>query len=86
MAALQRPVTSGFPAQPGPGAMAFFEQDGAQVKCTVTFVVLDDQGAKLDLFPCVAENTGWSFSFYNAAFRAAAWTAYKVANGYTEVP
>ena len=57
-----------------------------RVDCDVTFIVRDGGGVDtLEQWVETEPDTGASFGFINAAFRARAWDNYKTARGYTEV-
>ncbi len=95
MATLQRSVTSGFRPQDRK-AVTFapvkrrVEIDDVskrveQLDATVTFSIRDGSGKHAADWQHVAQDVGFDFDWYDAAFRAAAWDAYKAAKGFVEI-
>lgn len=91
MATLSRAVTSGFAAN-NPEEARFYREyttrNGVMtfrhVNCAVKFRVLDSAGDLIEHFVYVAENVPLDFSWYTAAFRMAAWAAFKASKNVTE--
>ena len=56
-----------------------------QTDATVTLNIRDEGGTYVAEWQHSAQNVGFNFDWYDAAFRASAWDAYKRTKGFTEV-